>query len=270
MELLVVAVLGAVIVMAMYEVLATNQRTYSVQNASTQVQRTLRAGASVLYSELREVSPAEGDIVEMSEQEVEVRAMKEFGYVCGIPASSQSNAVLLSDAVLRVREVGRALQQGDSAVVFKDNDPQRTGDDRWGLGVISSRDMVGSTCMEDGQNIEVPDVTLQDVAYGAPPDSILLGAPVRAFVHRTYRLEQIDGERFLVRSEDGGDVEPLLGPLDSDEGLRFVYLDEDETETTEPDEVRQIVVTLRRTTGARRPDGGYVGDSLTLRIFPRN
>src|SRR5690606_3944729 len=83
-ELLVVAVLGALVVTAAYQVLITNQRTYTAQNAQIQGQQTVRAGLDVLFGELRELSRAGGDVLAIASDSVKVRAGRNFGLVCGV------------------------------------------------------------------------------------------------------------------------------------------------------------------------------------------
>jgi len=47
-ELLVVVVLGGLMVLTIYQVLVTNSRTYTVNNAQIQGQQSLRAGMDIL------------------------------------------------------------------------------------------------------------------------------------------------------------------------------------------------------------------------------
>ena len=64
-ELIIVAVLGAVVVGATYEIMLSSQKAYTVQTAQIQGQQTVRSGIAILFSELREMSRAEGDILTM-------------------------------------------------------------------------------------------------------------------------------------------------------------------------------------------------------------
>ena len=86
-ELIIVAVLGAVVVGSTYEIMLSSQRAYTVQTAQIQGQQTVRAGIAILFSELREMSRAEGDILTMGSDRIEVRAMRAFGLVCGVGAA---------------------------------------------------------------------------------------------------------------------------------------------------------------------------------------
>ena len=83
-ELLVVVVLGAFIVSATYQVLITNSKTYTVNNARIQGQQNLRAGLDVLFGELREISTAQGDLLGMGRDTVAFRAQRTIGLVCEV------------------------------------------------------------------------------------------------------------------------------------------------------------------------------------------
>ena len=54
-ELLTVVVLGAVLILASYQVLITNSRIHTANSAHIQGQQALRAGLDVLVGELREI-----------------------------------------------------------------------------------------------------------------------------------------------------------------------------------------------------------------------
>lgn len=260
-ELLVVAVLGGFILAALYEVLTVNQRTYTAQSASTRMQQTLRTGGSVLYGELREISPAEGDIVEMEPNRLRVRAVRSFGHICDTPATATTTPTFL------VRRSGQAFADGDSVTVFTENDPDRTSDDVWQFGRIRSFDIGGFTC--PGSTEEAQEMVVEGVAYGAPPDSVLNGGPVRAFVHYEYRLAALDGETYLFRSGPDRD-EPLVGPVDPEDGVSFEYLAVDGSSAANPTQVNEILITIRTTSGATDSRGEPLADSLNMRVFPRN
>ena len=92
-ELLVVVVLGGLMILAIYQVLITNTRVYAANNAQVQGQQSLRAGLDVLFSELREVSAEEGDIIGMGPDSVTIRASRAFGLVCATDYASSPPSV---------------------------------------------------------------------------------------------------------------------------------------------------------------------------------
>lgn len=130
-ELLIVAVLGALVVGAIYQVLIVNQRTYTAQNAQIQSQQTVRAGMDLLSSEVRELSRRGGDILGAGYDSISVRAMRRFGQVC---------AVNLATGTMDVRRVGSWFEVGDSVVVYAENRASTATDDRWVKGRVTVRD----------------------------------------------------------------------------------------------------------------------------------
>ena len=254
-ELMIVAVLGAIVVGATYEIMLSSQRAHTIQTAQIQGQQTVRAGLDILFSELREISPSEGDILTMGSDQIEIRAMRAFGLVCGVSATGSP---------LRVKKIGRFFADGDSIVVFADNDPDISSDDTILFGAVSSLDST-DTCSgaDTAQSITVPALVLAALAN----DTVRLGAPVRGFSVYTYGLFLVDGDYYLGR-ESGVTTAPLVGPL-APNGVSFIYMDALGNVTTDPLAVAQIEVTLRsrsRVVSQRGP----VADSLTTVIYLRN
>lgn len=263
-ELLIVVVLGALVLAAMYETLVQSQRTYAAQSAQAQGQQTLRAGTEILFSELREISPADDDIVDMDETSLTIRAAREIGIVCVTPGASGP------DPTVRALRVGRYLR-GDSAQVFFENDPNLEGDDVWRTAMLTNLDTTGSLTCPNAATAQ--EVTLQGVSFGsvAARDSITPGAPIRNFQRYTYALGTYDGEPYLLRTDATGATAPVLGPLKDTDGVTFRYLDGAGAVTTDPTAVRQIEVTLRASSQVLSGTGGpQYRDSLVTRVFTRN
>lgn len=259
-ELLIVTVLGALVLGAMYQVLITNQRTYATQNANVQANQTLRGGMEALFSELREISPQDGDLLSMSATGMRVRASRAPAIVCSIVTGGNNPTV-------QVKRLGRYLT-GDSARVFIDNDPSLTSDDTWQTVRVQVVDSTGLLACPDGEVAQT--VRLQDGFWGPPPDSILPGAPVRNFVRHQYQVGTYDGQTYLTRTDENGDTYPLVGPLNPNNPVTFRYLDGSGAATGTPVNVRQIEVTLRSETNIRNLSGDLQQDSLASRIFTRN
>lgn len=259
-ELLIVTVLGAFVLGAIYQVLITNQRTYATQNANVQANQTLRGGMEALFSELREISPQDGDLVAMSGTGMTIRANRAPAIVCSIVTGGNNPTV-------QVKRLGRYLT-GDSARVFYDNDPDLRSDDVWRTARIQVADSTGLLACPDGEVAET--VRLQGLDWGAPPDSILPGAIVRNFVRYQYQVGTYDGQTYLTRTDDAGDTHPLVGPLNPNNPVTFRYLDASGTATGTATDVRQIDVTLRSETNIRGLSGDLQQDSLRARIFTRN
>lgn len=255
-ELMIVAVVGAMVVGATYQIMLSSQRALTIQTAQIQGQQTVRAGIDILFSELRELSRAEGDILTMGPDRIQIRAMRAFGLVCGVDPSGSP---------VRVQKIGRFFEDGDSVMVLADNDPDIATDDTILSGVVSSIDPT-QTCSgaDTAQLLTVPDLALAALA----DDTVRLGAPVRAFTVYTYGLYSLDGDYFLAR-RSGATTARLVGPLSSN-GVSFIYSDSFGNVTIDPRAVSQIDVTLRAESKVLDPRGRPVADSLTTAIYLRN
>ncbi len=255
-ELMVVAVLGALVVAATYEILLTNQRAFTVQTAQIQGQQTVRAGMSVLFGELREVSRSGGDLLSMSPTKVTVRVMRGFGLVCGTSVTGSP---------IRVKKVGRFFEVGDSIFVFADNNPRRSRDDTILAATVTAVDTTQNcTGTDTAQMLTVP-----ALGTALANDTVRLGAPVRSYAVYTYGLYQVDGDYYLARESTAAGVERLVGPL-SENGIRLTYLDSLSNETTVATSVSQIEITIHSLSKVVDNRGKLVADSLTTRITLRN
>ena len=192
-ELLIVAVLGVIVVGATYQMILTSQRAYTTQTAQLQGQQTVRAGIDILFAELRELSGVEGDILEMSPDRIEIRAMRAFGLVCDVNPTGSP---------IRVKKIGRYFQSGDSIVVFADNDPDVASDDTILSGAVASV-TAGETCTgtDIAQSLAVPDLVTALVN-----DTVRLGAPVRGSVMVEARLPESTTPRGEALTPHGAPV----------------------------------------------------------------
>lgn len=256
-ELIVVTVLGALVIAATIQVLITNQRTYTAQNAKIQGQQATRAALAVLTGELREVSAQGGDILAMGPDSVTIRTMRNFGVTCTV--------VLGGLPILDVIKVGNDFSDGDSVFVFADNDVSISTDDDWIAARITSVDTTATCGAQEATRINFAG---QSALFTL--DSVRVGAPVRSFTRYTYGLFAQDGQYYLGRRESGTTVTPIVGPVKSGNGVAFEYLDGDGNTTATPADVRQIVVTIRTDSGVMNSLGEAVSDSITARIYTRN
>jgi prepilin-type N-terminal cleavage/methylation domain-containing protein len=259
-ELLIVAMIGAVVMGAIYAVLITNQRTYTVENVRVRGTQSMRAGMDILFAELREISPAEGDLLGMSGDTILVRVPREFGIVCSVTSSLPSYQV----RVAKLSDEGFAV--GDSVFILADVDTLQMNDDVWVTARVSAA-TTGGPCdaaLSDSSQ------TLTLTASGHAGDTVFPGAPIRSFTRYYYGTAYLYyGQYFLSRWEPGGYPEGLVGPLATD-GLDFTYYDADGNTTTTAEDVRQIEVKLRVESELRDAMGSQVKDSMTTRIYTRN
>ncbi len=210
-ELLVVVILGSLILMASYQVLATNTRIYALNGARVQGQGTLRGALEVLSGELREISTVGGDLIWMGADSLTIRAQRAFGLVCSVNYA-------VSPVKITALQVGPRFRVGDSVFVFHDNDPGRASDDRWFGGSVSAVDATATCGGQQAQTLSLP--FLRVTATALPPDSVRTGAPVRGFDVFTYGIYHLEGGSYLGRRARGmSDPDLLAGPLPSAGGL---------------------------------------------------
>lgn len=259
-ELLVVVVLGSLVMLSAHRVLVNNLRAFTIVSAEVRTREPIRAGAEVLRGELREISPAEGDLVAIAADSVVIRGMRKFGVTC--------SAIVGGTSYLTVARVGEWFEVGDSVVVLADNDPRRASDDIWLKATVGSVDTT-LTCAggRPAQQLGLPSTLAMMTA-----DSVRQGAPVRAFTRYWFGLVREGDDWFLARREPGRTAEPMIGPLDGPgvPGLQFAYFDAYGATATTPAQVARIDITLRTRSAVLGSNGEPVGDSVVATIYPRN
>ena len=255
--LLVGVVLVAVLMGAIYQVLAANQRIATVQRKQLLDQQTLSMGIDLLAQELREVSAVGGDLTMLGSQMVAFRAFRAFGLTCEV----------LSDGPvsLRVAYQGTRFQKGDQVYLFVDGDPEISEDDHWRPFEVAEAH-AGGSCGEDG--IDAQELTLSGPGPSALEGKIHRGAVVRSWEEVQYAVGRVRGEPYLIRAENGH-RSPLVGPLAERNGFELRYLDVEGSPTMALTEVATARITLR-TQGDQEGRLGPVGDSLTTSVFLRN
>ena len=254
-ELIIVTVLGALLISATLQILITNQRTYTAQNAQIQGRQAMRGVLAVLSSELREISPAGGDLLAMNTDSLRIRVARSLGLIC--------NDTTLGTTSFRVMKIGDWFAAGDSVHVFADNNGESMTDDDWITTRISSIDTTSACGSNDAQLVTFANSTL----FSA--DSVSSGAEVRSFEHYSYGLMEDGGEYYLGRKSSGGSWSAIVGPVKAG-GISFAYLDTLGSATTTDTLVAQIEITVLTGSDIVDSTGNPVSDSVTLRVYTRN
>jgi prepilin-type N-terminal cleavage/methylation domain-containing protein len=259
-EMLIVTVLGSLVLLAALQVLITNQRTYTAQNAAITGQQSTRMALELLFNELRQVSPQGGDILMMSSDSLRVRMMRKFTRACAVNT-------ILGVPVLTTVDIGPVdFAVGDSVFIFADNDERDDDDDAWFAARVTAA--AAGTCPQDASAARVLSFTGQSGLFTA--DSVRVGAPVRSFTAVRFGLTTYNGDVYLGRAEGTAALSPVAGPLRTTTGIQFVYRDALGAVTTTPADVRQIVVTVRSGSGVLNSLGQTVSDSITAWVYTRN
>ena len=278
-ELLVVAVLGAVILGAVFQTLSVQNRTFQRQSAVISAQESSRTALAVLSGEMREVSSTGQDLLAASADSVSLRVLRKIGFVCNVGVGG----------VLSMWVLGQPFEAGDSIFVFSQGpDLIDTADDAWipgevsavtnaapaGCGVAWPKETLGGAA--DGNH----DVATLTISSALPLTDVTRGAPARTFERLTYGRYTVGGEVVLGRRSGATAAVPLVGPLAAGtDGLRFEFFDVDNNDlggggavaATDLDDVSFFTISVqgRQAAGSMEADGFYE-DSLTVSVFLRN
>jgi prepilin-type N-terminal cleavage/methylation domain-containing protein len=262
-ELLIVVVLGGFVLAAVFQVLVSNQRVYTAQSATVMGQQTVRGAVELLTSEIRELStgadPALGsDLLLMESDRIQMRVMRKVAVLCGI---NRANPLEVRGSIM-----GAAFVAGDSVLIHADG-ADSPDDHFWTRGVVSETPATGTPAAcggEDSRRLRIDDVTPP-----IGPTDVDAGSLIRSYETVEYATVTLDGETYLGRSL-GGAMEPVIGPLAPNGGLRFEYLDIQGDPTTIASDVRTIRLTVQTLSGARDARGEQIADSLSVFVNPRN
>lgn len=269
-ELMVSLVVAAVVLGAAYRLLTGNQRFYRAQSQITDVQSNLRAGALVLTGELRELSAAEGDIISMASNQIEMRAARGFGITCKAP-NVGANQIVLKNAYLYGYRPIDASRSG--VFIYRDGDSLKATDDRWLTATVTA--VSSENCTDGSAGTRL---TLSVTGGGTTLDSVFIGAPVRIWERVKYELySELGGSWLGVSTMEGGAytaVSPVIGPLRNSDGLVLNYFDANLNTTGTTTAVASVRVTLRGQSlqainVAGRQQGPYQ-DSVRVRVLLRN
>ncbi len=271
-EILVAMSLLGVVSAGMYGVLLSSQRTSHAQTQRIDLQQNLRAAASLLPAELRELDASDGDIAALSPTSITIRAMRQLAIVCSPPALGGALTgvalVIRAAPLFGSRDFDPAT---DSLLIYYEGDEATRQDDGWVLARLTA---VGAQNCGDG----TPGRRLTANLIVTPPQVnapgvVPNGAPVRGFEWVTYRVYQAADARWYLGLQSGGDTQPLVGPLSGSTGLTFTYYDSDGAVTGTPAQVAEIEIAIRGITAQPIHNAGSVGtsvDSLLTRVAVRN
>jgi len=281
-ELLVALVLLGLVSAALYRVLVNNQRLYMAQTQRIDLSQNIRAAATILPAEFRELSASEGDIAgPLSPTRLDIRAMRWLGFICTQPLLGGVLGGV--SMVIRGGAVGQPLFFGarninentDSLLIYYDGNQSTRTDDFWALGrPIASPN--GQNCA-DGQNGQRLIFDLNLLGFPNQAGAIPMGAPVRGFERVTYQLYQPAGDTswYVGFQPAGGTMQPLIGPVLSN-GLNFTYFNANGAATANRFQVARIDITIRARTAAAVRQGGGSGpmratvDSIVTSVALRN
>ena len=285
LELLVALVLLGLVSTAIYRVLVNNQRLYMAQTQRIDLSQNIRAAATILPSEFRELDAFDGDIEFMSPTELRIRAMRWLSFVCVPPVLDGNPAG--RQMIIRGRAVGDPMFFGaryineftDSLLIYWDGNQTTRMDDYYVRARLAATPgnqqcpAVGLVPAQPGTRLLWDGVFLPGTnVLGA----ITTGAPVRGFERVIYRLYQPAGDTsWYIGMQPGNQtIQPLVGPVLAN-GLTFQYFNAAGVATAVRTQVARIDVTVRARTQAPVRAGGQapqraIVDSITFSVALRN
>ena len=284
-ELLVALVLFGIVSMAVYRVLVNNQRVYLAQTQRIDLQQNIRAVATILPAEFRELNATDGDIATMSATQLTIRAMRWLGFICARPVLGGA----LGGITLTIRggAPGQPMFYGsrainlanDSLLIYYDGNQATLLDDGWALAgptaAVAQNCPAGGGGQQVTLNLTLPPPT-PPAATSNVNGAITNGAPVRGFERVTYQLYQPAGDTswYIGLQPAGASIQPIIGPV-LPNGLAFSYFDSTGAVTNNPARVARIdiMVQARTTqqvrTGGSNPQRALV-DTIVTSVALRN
>jgi hypothetical protein len=274
-ELVVVIVLLAAIGSATMGVVIHQERFYRTQADAIDSRATVRDAASLLQSELRALTPADGDLYSISPGAVEYRATLAQSAICTISPSRRRVTIppehLASGAPLTW--FGTQPEAGDTLLVLASDS---TLGDRWDRHVLTSAPSRTGTCpVASGLTSTSAEASAALTLSLSPQldSAIAAGALVRIVRRARYELYRASDSRWYLgyldclssRATPCNVVQPVSGPF-APSGVQLAYLDVNGARTTDPWRVARIDVLA---VAARRSSPTTL-DSLATTIALRN
>ncbi|MEP7227656.1 MAG: prepilin-type N-terminal cleavage/methylation domain-containing protein [Gemmatimonadales bacterium] len=255
-EVMVALTLTLMVAGTLYRLLVTTQRTTRAQAQRIELQSSLRAGALIVLSELRELSAvaggtgAQNDILTAGATGLVYRAMRGMGFVCATPSATSIRIARNSFTGVRDPQADR-----DESLVFMEDRAAAGVNDIWQAMKIVS---VATSAACPGAL--GPGITLT-LPAGPSVAGLEPGTPVRITELMELRLYQSEGKSWLgARSVASGEaIQPLVGPLSARDGFRLEYLDPSGAPTADRTGTTSMRIALRGTT-----EGGGTGSDAPV------
>jgi len=274
-ELVVVIVLLAAIGSAVMGVVIHQERFYRAQADAIDARATVRDAASILQSELRSLTPSDGDLYAIAPSTVEFRTTLAQSAVCTISPSRRAITIppehLASGAPLTW--IGTQPEAGDTLLVLASDS---TLVNRWDRHVLASAPSRAGTCpLSSGLTSTAADAAAALTLTLSPAldSSIEPGTIVRIVRRARYELYRASDSRWYLgyldclasRAAPCNVVQPVSGPF-APSGIRLEYRDASGAPTANPRLVARIdllAIAERRSTPATL-------DSLATAVALRN
>src|SRR2546422_701690 len=211
-ELMIAIVLLGIFATGVYQVLLNNQRTFAAQTQRIDLQQNIRAAATILPGEFRELDAGDSDIVAMDSSSITIRAMRQLAFICDAPVLGGG----LGQVSLTVRQTPffgdrQNFQGGDSVMVFDEGNPGIRRDDQWLHGAVTGSGNLACTDGSPGFQVQLQPQWLQGGVN--VNGAITAGAPGRGVVSLTYKVGEAPAghERYPAQQGGRGAAHAVLG-----------------------------------------------------------
>jgi type II secretory pathway pseudopilin PulG len=274
-ELIVVIVLLAAIGSATLGVVLHQERFYREQASAIDSRASVRDAVSVLQSDLRALTPLDGDLYAIDPDAVEFRATLAQSAICTIAPSRQSITIppehLASGAP--ITWLGTQPEPGDTLLVLATDS---TLGDSWQRHVLTAAPSNAGSCpTSSGLTTSVAESAAALTLTFSPPfdTAIAPGTLVRVVRRARYELYRASDSRWYLgyldclgsRATPCNSVQPVSGPF-APSGVQLAYLDRAGAATADPFRVARIDVLAI----ASRSSSPATLDSLATTIALRN
>jgi prepilin-type N-terminal cleavage/methylation domain-containing protein len=287
-ELMIALVLLGIVSTAVYKVLVNNQRLYLAQTQQIDLQQNMRAAATILPAEFRELDAADSDIVAMAPTSITIRSPGKLAFICNPPVLGGGvGQVQFTVRTTPIFGRNATFSVNDSLLIFWEGNPGSRTDDRWlpaQIKAVANLPQCADSGAGGAGTVPNPGITLtmqpqwiNDATINIP-SAITAGSPVRGFRSVKYAVFQspTDNNWYLGQQNlsAGGTMQPLIGPLTGSNGMTLSYFDSVGVATAAITQVAQIEIVLRARTaspvrGATGPQA-YKVDSVVTRVALRN
>jgi type II secretory pathway pseudopilin PulG len=257
-ELMIATVTMVLVLGSIYQTVLVTQRAARRQGEQLALQSSVRGAVLVVLNELRELSTTEGesrqqnDILSIGPSAIAYRAMRGTGFTCTPSTSDQLRMRRSGFSGFRDPQAGR-----DSLLLYADS--AGSGAEPGWISLPIARVSTSTACPGSAPGITL---TTSPTAWLTGKAA---GLPVRIYEPMELRLYQSEGKSWLgARSIGRGEViQPLFGPLSSQDGFRLTYRDHAGRPTATPTAVRSIAVSVHGLTPG-------ADEELTGAVFLRN
>lgn len=294
-EMMVTLMILGIVGGAIFRVLVKQQQSYNDTRKQADMQREIRLTSSYLPGDLRSLSSAGGDVIQMDEDKIAFLANIGSAIICDKTSTTHFAVPPLNAAHVTTTNWYALPVPGDSVFLYDDSTSAGSEDDVWRRRGVQTVDQNSGYCPGLPYTDATQDAGKMRFRFGvggasgdAIPSTTRLGAVVRFARPVRYRLYQEASRKWYIGFEQyiGGGwsaIEPVGGPFrpyaatDAGEsGMQFRYFDSlgvRLTSLADAKRLSRVDVYLRTNAGIasvteRRPND--IRDSVMMRIAVRN